>query len=107
MLTPPQLPAMIPPGAAGSIENIIESIPTTKCYRPMERPLFVITGKPGSGKSALAKKIAETIKTELINPDTILSMILGATSIETDEEPSKGAFSQEVILITWMTFRIN
>ncbi|KAJ3316654.1 adenylate kinase, partial [Blyttiomyces sp. JEL0837] len=88
MLTPPQLPA-VPPNGGKNLDQIIESIPLPKCVEQAERPFIVIMGQPGCGASSLASRIAASMVTELINPDTLLTMALGPNSFNTSGSPSQ------------------
>ena len=94
MLTPPQLPAR--PPSSLTLQNIIDSIPPPKCVMPVQRPFLIVLGKPGTGKTLLAKRLAETYTANLVSPETILSVLLGPKYIHRRAESVQALDEEDV-----------
>ncbi|KAJ3094596.1 adenylate kinase [Phlyctochytrium planicorne] len=92
MLTPPQLPAHLPPGLGNDVEHILASIPPPRLPPVFDRNCLVIIGKPGCGKTTLAKRIANAMSLQLVNPEFILENVLTtAAALSAENEGEEGA----------------
>ncbi|KAJ3124104.1 Exosome component 5 [Nowakowskiella sp. JEL0407] len=62
------------------IQQIISSFPSLHpTTSPFHRTSYIITGKPGCGKSTIATKLAQQFGLELITPETVLEKILSSS----------------------------
>ncbi|KAJ1563072.1 hypothetical protein HK405_002891 [Cladochytrium tenue] len=87
MLTPPLLPAAAP-DSQQALDSIIDSIPPLKCVEPRARPFIIIQGAPGSGKTTLAKTLAELLSADLFNPDSVVNSLLGSSTVTSGSSAS-------------------
>ncbi|KAI8854450.1 hypothetical protein BC829DRAFT_439159 [Chytridium lagenaria] len=86
MLTPPQLPAHLPPGhPISNVDHILSSIPPPRLPPKFDRNCLVITGKPGAGKTTLAKRIAQAMSVELVSPEFIVESMIKVEAGEGEE----------------------
>ena len=58
------------------IQDILQSVPPPQPITVTPRHVYFVVGKPGSGKSSIAAKLAAHSETKLISPETLLNNIL-------------------------------
>lgn len=66
------------------ILDFVASVPEMVIKKPHS---YIIVGKPGSGKSCLATKLAELTRTRLINAETCVADMSASQGIDMVEVP--------------------
>ena len=56
--------------------ELLSQIPPSEQYQTRPRYTYIITGKPGCGKTTLASKIANHVNAKLVNPTSALQEAL-------------------------------
>lgn len=69
--------------SASEIQTILDGIPSPKTETPGKKTIFVVIGKPGSGKTSVARILAHELTTEHIDP---ISTIQEAAASESNLE---------------------
>ncbi|KAI9209033.1 uncharacterized protein BJ171DRAFT_418965 [Polychytrium aggregatum] len=74
-----------------SVEEILECLKRPSGTHEINRICYIIVGKPGCGKTTLAKKLAAALNSELITPDRVLQQV-----VSDPEHPSYAKVSNEL-----------
>ncbi|KAJ3024107.1 adenylate kinase [Thoreauomyces humboldtii] len=68
------------------LSKLIAALPTAITLQQPERPCYIVIGKPGVGRTTVAKKLAESVNARLVSPERVL-----ADAVVDDAHPEHAA----------------
>ncbi|KAI9101243.1 hypothetical protein DFS34DRAFT_592129 [Phlyctochytrium arcticum] len=66
-------PAAIGKSEEVTLKDILESLPLPNVVKVTTRPCYVIVGRPGTGKTTLAQRLAADLNAQIISPEPLLN----------------------------------